>query len=283
MGLYANIYKAFSLPSVASLACVWTCLAMDLVRGPRRSSSMDSLPPSRPRRSPSRPRRSLSRPRRSPWSWSWSRRSPWLPWVGVLGPPPSFSPQLNNLTPSHICLCCFLNLVTGRSGFLFGFWFERRSWTLTLSNQFSSIIDLWLCFLWKKKFWVGWLDVWEGCCGGGKVEEVKVEVWISIWTYGLVSSKIEAYWKQLPVCFPNGSGWNFRKSILQHLHLLGNLVFVPDLSRKPSNLRQGRLIDFTCSRWNNINQSLSKMWSSKWCKVRRWKGYYLSLFLVVAC
>ena len=87
--LCKHINKAFSLPSVASLACVWACLAMDLVRGPRRSSSMDSLPPSRPRRSPSRPRRSPSRPRRSPWSWSWSRRFPWLPWVGVLGPPPS--------------------------------------------------------------------------------------------------------------------------------------------------------------------------------------------------
>ncbi|KAK7333864.1 hypothetical protein VNO80_30644 [Phaseolus coccineus] len=54
--------------------CAWICLAMDLVRGPRRSSSMDSL-------LPSRPRRSLLGARRS----SWSRRSswfgPWLPWL----------------------------------------------------------------------------------------------------------------------------------------------------------------------------------------------------------
>ena len=98
MGLYANIYKAFSLPSVASFTCVCACLAIDLVRGPRRSSSMDSLPPSRPRRSP----------------WSWSRRSPWLVpwllWVGVLGPPPSRLPSLlpamGPAQHAYIIACC---------------------------------------------------------------------------------------------------------------------------------------------------------------------------------
>ncbi|KAK7373858.1 hypothetical protein VNO80_07278 [Phaseolus coccineus] len=88
---WLNMYKDLSLPSVASSMCAWICLAMDLVRGPRRSISMDSLPPSRPRRS-------LLGARRSPWSRRSSWFGPWLPWLDVLGPPPS----LSDLAPASL-------------------------------------------------------------------------------------------------------------------------------------------------------------------------------------
>ena len=102
IGPLCNMYKDFSLPSVASSTCACTCLAIDLVRGPRRSSSTSRR--SMGRLPSSHPRRSFLGARRSPSSRRFSWFGLWLPWLDVLGPPPSLWMGTGFTRPHGGCL-----------------------------------------------------------------------------------------------------------------------------------------------------------------------------------